>query len=570
MPFVDVPDGTAKSYSLKLDTRARLRFLHGTPSTEANDEQHGMVAALPGTMSSLKEDLCGPGIRLVETHTAWVFVGPREVLKVKKPVDYGFLNFTTVERRRSACDAEVRLNARLAPDVYLGVVPIVRDASGVHRPGETGEVVDYAVRMRTLADDTRADVRLEDRRLGVAEVELLAARLAAFHASLDETVAAAAPFAEAAAIRRNVEENFEQAHAGVEASLSAREALEIRREQEHFLETREALFARRVQAGRVRDGHGDLRLEHVYFESEERPTVIDCIEFNDRFRYADVCADIAFLSMDMRRLRRPDLAEQFLAAYARESGDYELYDLVDFYEGYRAYVRGKVASLLSVDVGVELDERENAKKQARSFFLLALLEGRKPVLSPVLVAVGGWIASGKSTVSERIGRLVSAPVISADRTRKDLLGVRPTEPMHDASWSGSYSDAFTERVYATVLERADHVLASGRPVVLDASFRSKAMRDLARKLADKHGVRFAFVECRVSEEECKRRLAERARNPSVSDGRLEVFDDFVARFEPVTELSPEEHFVVDTSQPLESSLRPVVDALPTWPERVAG
>jgi aminoglycoside phosphotransferase family enzyme/predicted kinase len=480
------------------------------------------------------------------------------------------LNFTTAERRKAACEAEVRLNRRLAPDVYESVVPITRDASGTHAPGGGGEVVDYAVSMRTLSDDTRADVLLADGRFGVSEVERLAEHLAAFHASLDATVAEAEPFGTVEAIRRNVEENFAQAEGGIEASLSTREALEIRTQQELFLETRRALFARRVRTGKVRDGHGDLRLEHVYFESGGPPTVIDCIEFNDRFRYADVCADIAFLSMDLRRFGRADLAEQFLAAYARESGDYELYELVDFYEGYRAYVRGKVAALLAADRGADLDVREDAMKQARSFFLLSLLEGRKPVLSPVLVAVGGWIASGKSTVSERIGRLVTAPVISADRTRKNLAGVRPTDPVHETAWSGTYSDASTERVYAMVLERAEQVLASGRSVVLDASFRSKAMREAAGTLAKKHGVTFAFVECRAPAEECRRRLAERARAPSVSDGRLAIFDDFVARFEPTTELAPAEHFIVDTSEPAEASLQAVLTALPAWPERFHG
>jgi predicted kinase len=367
-----------------------------------------------------------------------------------------------------------------------------------------------------------------------------------------------------------VEENFEQARDGVEASLSKAEALEVREQQQRFLEEKKALLARRVGGGRVRDGHGDLRLEHVYFESDGPPTVIDCIEFNDRFRYADVCADIAFLSMDLRRLGRADLAEQFLAAYARESHDYELYELVDFYEGYRAYVRGKVASLLAADRGADLDAREHAMKQARSFFLLSLLEGRKPVLRPVLVAVGGFIASGKSTVSSRIGRLMSAPVIGADRTRKDLAGVQPTDPMHVEAWSGTYSEDFTEHVYAAVLRRAEHVLASGRSVILDASFRSRAMRDRARSLADEHGVPFIFVECRASVEECKRRLRERERSPSVSDGRLAIFDDFIARFEQTTELSPKEHFVVDTTVSAEESLKPLLNELPVWPERFVG
>jgi aminoglycoside phosphotransferase family enzyme/predicted kinase len=515
-------------------------------------------------MSSLKEDLSGPGVELIETHTAWVFLHEDTVLKVKKPVDYGFLNFTTLERRKAVCDAEVRLNARLAPDVYRGVLPVTRDAAGRHVVDGDGAVVDYAVSMRRLPDAARADVLLGDGRLAPEAIDGLAEHLARFHESLGETTAAAAPFGTPEAIANNVLENFQQAHAAAAECLNENEAAEIEREQKGFLEHRRELLRRRIEAGRVRDGHGDLRLEHVYFESGGTPTVIDCLEFADRFRYADVCSDIAFLSMDLRRLGRADLAERLIASYARASGDYELYELVDFYEGYRAYVRGKVAALLAEDRGAELDVRDAARKDARTFFVLALLEGRQPLLHPALVAVGGLIASGKSTISERVGAYMNAPVVSADRTRKHLLGVKETEPVHDDAFGGAYSAETNERVYAEVFRRAGQVLGSRRPVVLDASFRSRELRARAQELARRHGVGFVFVECRTTPEEAKRRLAKRALAPSISDGRAEIYDDFAARFEPITELPPSCHFVLDTTSSVETALRPLLPALPTW------
>ena len=517
-------------------------------------------------MGSLKEDLGGGQTELIETHTAWVFLGPDAVLKVKKPVDYGFLDFTSLERRKVACDAEVRLNARLAPDVYRGVLPVTRDATGKHRIGGDGTVVDYAVSMRRLPDAARADVLLGEGRLGARDVELLAEHLALFHDTLGSTAAAAAPFGAPDAISRNIVENFAQARGSVSESITEEEAKEIERGQIRFLERGHELFERRAKSGKVRDGHGDLRLEHVYFESRAAPTIIDCIEFNDRFRYADVCSDIAFLSMDLRRLGRAGLAERFLSAYARASGDYELYEVVDFYEGYRAYVRGKVSSMLAADRDADVDVRNAAQADARSFFVLSLLEGRKPLIPPTLVAVGGVIASGKSTVAERLGTFLGAPVISADRTRKELLGVEATTKVHDAPWKGSYSSEWSERVYAELFRRAGHVLASGRPVVLDASFRTAAWRSAARATARERDVRFHFVECKAGPEECRRRLVERSRVRSVSDGRLEIFDEFVAKFEPVTELPPAEHFVVDTERPLTASLHGLLEELPSWPE----
>lgn len=521
-------------------------------------------------MSSLKEDLCGPGVELIETHTAWVFLAADTVLKVKKPVDYGFLNFTTVERRKAVCEAEVRLNARLAPDVYLGVVPVTCDDSGKHHLGGGGRVVDHAVRMRRLPDAARADVRMSEGRLHLEDIDALAEHLARFHDSLAETTTAAAPFGAPEAIAGNVVENFRQGHAAAAACLNESEASEIEREQTSFLERRRDLLLRRIREGRVRDGHGDLRLEHVYFESAAAPTIIDCLEFSDRFRYADVCCDIAFLSMDLRRLGRADLAERFIAAYARASQDYEIYALVDFYEGYRAYVRGKVASLLAEDRGADLDVREAARKEARTFFVLSLLEGRQPLLRPALVAIGGLIASGKSSVAERVGTYMSAPVVSADRTRKNLLGVKETVPVHRAPFDDAYSDEMNERVYAEVFRRADQVLASGRPVVLDASFRSRELRARASDLAQRHGVGFLFLECRTTPAETERRLAERARAPSISDGRAEIFAEFAARFEPVTELAQNVHLVLDTSGSVEAALRPVLAELPAWPSGAAG
>ncbi|HEX7668598.1 MAG TPA: AAA family ATPase, partial [Polyangiaceae bacterium] len=504
-------------------------------------------------MGSLKEDLTGPGVELVETHTAWVFLGQGTVWKVKKPVDFGFLDFTTLERRKATCEAELRLNARLSPGVYRDVVPVTQTPDGQHRIGGSGTIVDYAIRMVRLPDDARADTRLAEGRLGGAEIERLAVHLARFHDRVGSSETSAR-FGTPEVILANVRENFAQGGEASRALVGARDAKEIERDQTEFVEKHRDLLNERIENGRIRDGHGDLRLEHVYFDSKTEPTIIDCIEFNDRFRYADVCSDIAFLSMDLERAGRSDLAERFLAAYARESGDYQLYELVDFYEAYRAYVRGKVSSLLARDEGVPFDARERARKEARSLFLLSLLEGRQSILRPAVVAVGGVIASGKSTVASEIGVIMGAPVIDADRTRKALARVAPTAPLAEAPWAGAYAPEMTARVYAEVLRRARSVLSSGRAVVLDASFRSRDLRALARELARAQDVPFYFVECRASIQDCRKRLAERARSASVSDGRAEIFDQFVAKFEPVTELPAADHLVVDTTLPIENNV----------------
>lgn len=526
-------------------------------------------------MSTLKEDLAQPSaypapqpsaIELMQTHISWVFCGPTEVYKVKKPVDLGFLDFRTLEKRKIACEAEVALNARLAPDVYLGVVPVMRGADGQHRvdpAGGEGEIVDWAVHMRRLSDDYRADELVARGELSLANVDRIATHVAEFHARspFDPLTAR---HGSRDAVTASVNENFEQMRVSIADYLAPEEASEIERWQRGFLEKNEELFDRRIASERIRDGHGDLRLEHVYVEPE-RLTVIDCIEFNDRFRYADVCADIAFLSMDLTWHGAVDLAERLLARYARDSGDFDLYAMVDFYESYRAYVRGKVSHFLAADADADLATRERAAKEARRYFVLALSTDRRALLNPAVIAVGGIIASGKSTIADALAAEMSAPVIDADRTRKQLLGVEPEEPIHDAPWTGAYDPAFGKKVYEEVLRRAEVVLRSGRPVVIDASFRSVFLRRSVRELATKHGVPFRFIECRVAPEVARARLVTRAESSAVSDGRVEIFDDFVAHYEAVTELPPEEHVVVDTSRPLETNLEELRARVDTWP-----
>lgn len=514
-------------------------------------------------MTSLKDDLAGPGIERVETHISWVFLSSERVWKVKKPVDLGFLDFSTLDKRRAACEAEVRLNARLAPHVYKGVVPVVQGADGRHRIGGQGSTVDFAVEMVRLSDEVRADTLLAQGRLGLEQLGGLAERIARFHAEMktDEHIAR---FGSPDALLGNVRENFAQTRGTIGEHLSERAAREIETKQLGFIETHRDLLEARMLGGRVRDGHGDLRLEHVYLTGDE-PVIIDCIEFNERFRYEDVCADVAFLSMDLERMGRVDLAEGFLAAYARACGDYDLYSVVDFYEGYRAYVRGKVASILAHDPDASIATRDRAAEEARRYYVLSLSAGRASLLEPMVVAVGGLIASGKSTVAEQIGTMMSAPVVESDRTRKALLGVTPLEPVHDAPWGGAYAPEMTERVYTEVLRRGERVLASGRPVVLDASFRSRSMRASARELAERHGVPFFFVEARAPRAVCLERLGRRAEAPSVSDGRREIFDDFARRWEPVSELAASQHIVIDTVQPVDETTERLRDQLPTWP-----
>ena len=519
-------------------------------------------------MATLKQDLCRD-FELIETHISWVFLAARDVYKVKRPVDFGFLDFSSRDKRRAACLAEVELNRRLAPSVYFGVVAITRSQAGEHEIAGQGEAVDWAVHMRRLPTADRADLRLQEGRLSAQQLDAIVTRLARFHESVGPS-SLSGVYGGTKSVHENIEENFAQSAQLLPLYLEADEIAELVSWQRGFVSQHEETLLARSRTGRVREGHGDLRLEHIYLRDDGGIDILDCIEFNERFRIADVCADIVFLAMDLASQGRADLAEAVLASYARESNDYDMYALVDFYQSYRAFVRGKISALVAKSGVLGTTAQEHAEAHARRYFLLALASERLCALPTVVVAVGGIIASGKSSVASHLAMKMSCPVVNADRTRKHLAGVQAQRPVDEASFEGMYSPAFTDKTYRELIRRAAQVVQSGRPVVLDATFRSRWSRELAREMADRHHVPFVFVECTVAQETCLARLKARGLERGVSDGRIEIFHDFVKRWEPVIEFEEAQHLVLDTALSLEDNIERLASVIPTWPAGLTG
>jgi predicted kinase len=217
--------------------------------------------------------------------------------------------------------------------------------------------------------------------------------------------------------------------------------------------------------------------------------------------------------------------------------------------------------MLADDAAVSEPTRERARHEARRYYLLALAAARRPLSPARIIVTAGAIASGKSTVANALSRELLAPVLCADRARKELMNVELTRAQHDPSFGGAYSEAATQRVYMELVQRALPVLESGRSVIFDASFRSRALRAQVRELGQRLELPVTFVECRCPREVAMQRLRARAQQPSISDGRAEIYDDFMARFEPLTELAPHEHLVLDTTAPCAASLTTVLKAL---------
>jgi aminoglycoside phosphotransferase family enzyme/predicted kinase len=516
----------------------------------------------------------------LETYRAWIYFRGSDAWKIKKPVRAGLLDYSTIEARRRACEDEVRLNHRFAPDVYRGLLPVTQLPSGERRIGGEGEPVDWCIHMKRLPDADRADARLERGRLGDAEIRAIAKELAVLHHRAREDATLLTPGASTQALRDLIDLKIEELAPHTEASESANvaagtplppEAERAAHWQLSFLREHAALFEERTTAGRIREGHGALSLERVFVTDTGHVDMIDCLEFDARLRRADVCADVAFLATCLAADGRADLAERFLAEYAIRANDFDLYPLVDFYSSFRASMRGKAEWLYADAFRSDPRSAQERRDRARRAFLLALSAPRQALLPPIVIAMGGQVATGKSTVAAAIAMLIGAPVVSTDATRDFLLGATPDQGPHEMQWELAYAPGFGPRVYQEATRRAEAVLRSGRPVVIDGCFRAASQRGAVRALAERFGHPFLFVEAQVPFEVQRERLRERARRDRVPERVwIEIADDMRAGWEPADKLASAEHTTLDTSQPVEENVRVLRKQLPIWPDGLTG
>ncbi len=505
----------------------------------------------------------GPAaVDVVQTQMSVIFLTGDYVYKIKKPVDLGYLDYTTLDQRRLSCENELALNRRLCPDVYLAVVPITRRGQS-YVLGGPGQPLEYAVKMKQLPRDRTLDVLLRQDRATTEMLSEVARKMALFHqqAATSPTISA---FGSLRMISGNAEENFSQTGPYIDCGIPKRQWQRLKDYSDSFLQRNGPLFDSRVNGRRIRDCHGDLHTAHICFC--DGICIFDCIEFNDRFRYCDVASEMAFLAMDIDHYGRADLSDGMVNEYAGASGDRQMLELLDFYKCYRAMVRGKVNCFKLDDPLVPQKEKPAAAETAKQYFNLAESYSLKAA-GPLLIVIMGLVATGKSALAGSVATRAGVGVISSDVTRKQLLKVPLHERHFDEYDTGLYSQDITRQTYDAMLTEAGKLLKEGKAVVMDASFRKQAEREAARALARRHKARFLLVECRCSEEEIKCRLAKRLLEGSVSDGRWEVYLRQKTDADPVSGVPPLERLILDTAQPLPALTNSVLNRWGWWEEK---
>jgi aminoglycoside phosphotransferase family enzyme/adenylate kinase family enzyme len=498
--------------------------------------------------------LAPPKIEMAQTQMSFVFLAGDYVYKMKKPVDLGYLDYTTLEKRYFYCQREVELNRRLCPDTYLGVVPITQNKDVISLEGK-GEVIEYVVKMRRLPQKAMMNILLAGNQVSKDMITGVAQRLTEFHqrAETDDAISA---FGDLDTITTNTEENFSQTIKYIGQTLSQKKYRQINDYTRGFIENNTVLFRKRMADDKIRDCHGDLHAAHICFTNGI--CIYDCIEFNDRFRYGDVASEIAFLAMDLDHYGRADLSREFIDAYVGFSRDKELIKLLNFYKCYRAYVRGKVESFKLDDPHILEDEKGQIRQVAGSYFDLAHSYTRT---KPLLLITVGLVGTGKSVLAQALARRLGLVLISSDVTRKRLASIPLTEHRFEDFGRGIYSAESSRLTYDEMLDEGRDILGKGGSVILDAAFLKVEERQKARKIAEETKAGFFILECVLDEDLIKQRLERRLKEGSVSDGRWEIYEPQKKRFEPITEVPETNHVIIDTKPPVEEAVRKALEKI---------
>jgi len=484
-------------------------------------------------------------ITVMQTHISWVVLTGPYVYKIKKPVNLGFVDFSTLAQRYFFCQEELRLNRRLAPQLYLEVVALYGTPERPHFHDQ-GAPIEYAVKMAQFAQETLLSHLIAVSQLQVSHIDRLAHEVSAFHAGI-ATADPRSRFGTPEAIYQPVQENFQHLFDTVDDPVRQAHARTLEAWCQHTFTTRRPTFVARKRDGFVRECHGDMHLGNMIL-LDDAVVIFDCLEFNEDLRWIDVASDVAFLTMDLEDRGRPDLAHRFLNGYLEATGDYGLLVLLPFYLTYRAMVRAKVAGIRLGQSHLSPEETAQVREAFGSYFDLA--ERYTCPSRPRLLITHGLSGSGKTFATQQLVEATGAIRLRSDVERKRLYGLAPLERSTDRRDLNLYAPDATQRTYVQLAQQATRVIEAGCTVVVDATFLRQAQRDAFRHLAAQLNVPCTILEFRAHAETLRRRVAQRSAEANdASEADLAVLHEQLATLEPLTAEEQASALTIDTDAP---------------------
>ena len=475
-------------------------------------------------------------IELLQTHVSYVLLAGDYAYKIKKPVNFGFLDFSSLSQRQHFCQEEIRMNKPIAPDIYLDVVAITQNQGKFILEGE-GETVEYAVKMYRFPQETLLSSLFEQDQLTESNLEALGKIVAQFHEQT-KTNDYIRSFGEIDRIRQSIDENYQQTEKYIGLAQTQQHYQETKAFTDNFFLHNEELFNNRRDSQKIRECHGDLHLRNICFW-QDKIQLFDRIEFNEPFRFVDVMYDIAFAVMDLDARGRQDFGNAFLNTYTEQTGDWEGLQVLPLYLSRQAYVRAKVTSFLLDDTAIEDQAKQEAKKTASDYYRLAWEYTKKS--QGQIILMSGLSGSGKTTVAKKLARRINAIHIRSDAVRKHLGGISVDKSGRDEL----YTPQMNQKTYARLLELGVRLAKQGFPVILDAKYDRQKLRQEAIALAQSNDLPLQIIHCTAPIEILRQRLSQRSND--ISDATPDLLTQQTATSEPFREDEQAYLKTIDTS-----------------------
>lgn len=482
-------------------------------------------------------------IQLIQTHISYVLLTGEYAYKLKKPVNFGFLNFSTLDARQHFCQEELRLNQRGAAELYLEVLPITGNEQQ-YQLGGAGEAVEYVLKMRQFPQDSLLLTMFEQGKLNEVLMEELGRVVAEYHAKA-VTNDYICKFGEVAQVRQAFDENYEQSEKYIGGPQTQAQFDETKQYTDRFFSERSQLFVNRMENNCIRECHGDLYMQNICLW-HDKILLFDCIEFNEPFRFVDVMYDVAFAVMDFEARQRQDLGNAFLNTYIEQTGDWEGLQVLPLYLSRQAYVRAKVNSFLLDDPGVPDTVKQQAAKTAANYYKQAW-EYTKPQQGQ-LILMSGLSGAGKSTVARQVARKIGAIHVRSDAVRKHLAKI----PLQQRGGDEIYTPQMTQKTYERLLNLGISLASQGFTVILDAKYDRTSLRADAIAQAQSQQIPLSILHCTAPQEVLRDRLQQRTGD--IADATADLLAAQQAATQPFTEVEQPYVKTVDTTQPLEAQL----------------